>query len=295
MIQNLYEQNIFTYVFLGIFSFGFMIRFLVACTYKSLIKNSKRMGTTNNKLMKTVRIKFETCYKLQLGVNNVDIFVDKYVFRHKVCGIYLYSWETFSGLISIVEVLSASIIALLGIYYKCGQTRILSTFAFGIGSALMLITLDYIINIRTKKKILKTNMKDYLLNYLKVKMEHPSVCTEVMEQYRKTCTEQTNRTSKKGNSKIDIPMVDEESAATKIALTDPVARREAKKNELRKMIEEDKKERTEQIEQTKIADVEKEKKEKKKQIKKEACEDRQLHLTNEEEKVIEDILKEYLA
>ena len=36
-----------------------------------------------------MKMKFETCYKLKIGVNNVDIFVDKNILR------YRFLWITF--------------------------------------------------------------------------------------------------------------------------------------------------------------------------------------------------------
>ena len=51
--------------------------FYIGLVYIYLVKELTNSGTTKNKLLKHMRMKYETCYKLNIAVNNVDTFVDK--------------------------------------------------------------------------------------------------------------------------------------------------------------------------------------------------------------------------
>ena len=112
MVQEWFANRIFTYIVLGMFAAGVLVKFLISIRYHVLIRASKRMGTSKNKLMRVLRLKFETCYKIKLGVNNVDTFVDKYVYRDRICGLRLYTWEMLSGEFDILCGLSSRLLAL---------------------------------------------------------------------------------------------------------------------------------------------------------------------------------------
>ncbi|MGB8452695.1 MAG: hypothetical protein WCD89_10205 [Anaerocolumna sp.] len=129
--------------------------------------------------------KFETYYMLKIGVNNVDIFVDKYVFRHRICGILLSTWENIGGQILMLCLLVGSISTIIGLIYECGKQQILSTFSVGILTSGLLIFLEGLINLSGRKELIRLNMKDYLENILKVRLEQEQVQPELIEQYKK--------------------------------------------------------------------------------------------------------------
>lgn len=220
MVQEWFDKNIFLFIILGICGTGILIKFILSMKYRLLIRASKKMGTSKNKLMRVLRLKFETCYKLNIGVNNVDTFVDKYVYRYKFCGILLYTWETISGEIIILSVLSGSIFSVLGLLSECGIRDILSTFIAGVMGALVLISYDHFINLNMKRSVLKVNIRDYLENFLKSRLENGEFSSDLLEQYRKEYMElpqkgKKQKKKKEGKEK-ELPglVAQVESAAT---------------------------------------------------------------------------------
>lgn len=248
MIQDWFENSIFIYIILGICGLGIIVKFVLSMKYRLLIRASKHMGTSKNKLMRVLRLKFETCYKLKLGVNNVDTFVDKYVYRHRFCGLFLYTWETISGEFVILSMLCASVFAVLGLVNECERNDILYTFLTGVLGCALLITYDFFVNFSMKRKVLKTNIKDYLENFLKSRLESDEYSAELLEQYKKEYFDmpgkkgkETKRKNKK-NKKEAIPAlsVQMESDSIEQKKDEATLRREAKKNELKRMIQADK-------------------------------------------------------
>lgn len=185
VVQELYEKNIFIYILIGLLGCGILFKLIISLIYSRLVKASDNMATSKNKVIKTIKKKFEACYKLKIGVNNVDIFVDKYVFRQRFCGILLSTWENLCGQILVLCLLVGSISTILGLIYECGKQQILSTFSVGILSSGLLIFLEGFINITAKKEILRLNMKDYFENILKVRLEQENESPELIEQYKK--------------------------------------------------------------------------------------------------------------
>lgn len=185
MIKNLFEGNMFIYIMLGLCLVGVIIKLILELVYLKLVRASENMGTSKNKLVQSMKKKFEAFYKLKIGVNNVDIFVDKYILRHRFCGLLLSTWENICGQIVMLCVLIGSISTILGLIYESGKQEVLTTFTVGIFTTGLLILLEGIINISGKKEILRLNMKDYLENYLKVKLEQGLDQPELLEQYKK--------------------------------------------------------------------------------------------------------------
>lgn len=202
------EQNIFLYALSGVCVLGLLIKLVTNLVYRRLVKASANMSTSKNRLVRLMKLKFETFYKLKIGVNNVDIFVDKYVYKHRFCGLLLSTWENLSGLILVVCLLSGPIISVLGLIKACERNTILSTFFAGICTSSLLIFVDSLFNISSKKRIIKLNMKDYLENYLKIRLEQEERNPELVEQYRKDFTESpialgSNKQSRKEERKLE--------------------------------------------------------------------------------------------
>jgi len=195
MIQELFVRNIFINVLAGLCGLGFVIRIALDLIYKRLVKASDNMGATNNKSMKHTKLKFETCYKLKIGVNNVDTFVDKNLFRYRFCGILLSTWENLSGQVMILSIMIVPVCLSLGLAFECGNHVILLTCAVGILTSSFLVVVDKSINLNDKKLMIKLNMLDYLENFCKVRLEKETFHPELLEQYRREFFEplQTNR------------------------------------------------------------------------------------------------------
>ncbi len=333
MVQEWFDSNIFTYIVLGIFGAGFLVKCLISLKYRSLIRASKRMGTSKNKLMRVLRLKFETSYKIKLGVNNVDTFVDKYVYRQRLLGIRLYTWETISGEFVILSTLLASVFALLGVFYECGRNQILSTLVVGIMGSAVLIAVDFFANIRMKRTILRTNIKDYLENFLKARLENEEFSPELLEQYKKEyfdmkkekpvkmSRKERKRLEKEEKKRKETVAVENSKAKKKEKAEGDagIKRREAKKKELKELIAADKQKQRllEEEKENKNVSTKEVSRDKENPVIEEIAvsrhEDKVLHIsagkkdvkaaepkpfyadvTEEEAKVIEDILKEYL-
>lgn len=68
-------------------------RILRAAALRRLVKSAGRMGKSTHKLIKLVKAKFEHTYMLSNGVDNIEAFVDKYLYEYKICGLRIQSWH----------------------------------------------------------------------------------------------------------------------------------------------------------------------------------------------------------
>jgi len=185
MIREFYDKNYIIYGFSGLCGLGIVLRLILDIVYIYLVKQSDKLGTTKNKLLKHMKMKFETCYKLNIGVNNVDTFVDKSMTKYRFCGLLLSTWENLSGQVLYLNFLIIPISAVFGVIYDVDRENILYTGAVGILAGAVLIFVDKMINLPVKKQVIRLNLLDYLENFCKVRMEHELTQPEKLEQYRK--------------------------------------------------------------------------------------------------------------
>lgn len=185
MIQKLFDTYVFLYIMGGLCAVGILIKLSLYFGYRSFIKASDSVSASKKRWMKQMKLKFETCYQLKIGVNNVDVFVDKYVSKRKFCGLLLSTWENISGQMITLCLLTASCAGILGIIYDCGKNIVLFTFFMGAVGSILVIIVDNLVNISEHKKILFLNLKDYFENYLKVRLEREHFYPEELNQYRR--------------------------------------------------------------------------------------------------------------
>jgi len=185
MIQNLYERDIILYTYAALCGLGILLRFIVNMVYKHLVKQSEDLSKAKNKMLRYIKMKFEACFRLRIGVNNVDSFVDKNVLKYRFCGLLLSTWENLCGQVLMLNLLIVPILAVLGVVYNCGQARILFLGVVGIASSAVLIIVDKSINLSNKKKMFRINLLDYLENFCKVRLEQEVTSPELVEQKRR--------------------------------------------------------------------------------------------------------------
>lgn len=171
MVKEFYEQYMHIYGLAILCGVGIFLKVMVSLLYSMLIRASDKMGASKNKLMKLIRLKFETCYKLRIGVHNVETFVDKYIYKYRFLGILLSTWENFSGQILILCMFCGTVGVIAALIYNAGRFAVWSTLFSAVMASIFLVTMDSILNLEGKKKHLRINIVDYLDNYLKIRLQ----------------------------------------------------------------------------------------------------------------------------
>ncbi len=203
MAKELFEKGVFLYITAGVAGIGILLRIILAMVYRRLLTASEHMGQTRNQWARQLRQRFETCYQLRIGVRNVDIFVDKYVYKQKFCGVLLSTWELISGQMKYLCLITASIGGVVGLVTDCGRNEILYTIGSGLLLAALLMIVDNLIGITGKRELLKVNLKDYLENFLKVRFENPKEYEELQKEYAGPAVKEAGRREKKRDSRFE--------------------------------------------------------------------------------------------
>ena len=210
------EQGAFMYVLLGLLVLGIVCSVIPAISYRRMIKEADLMGTSNHKLIKYIKLKFSSYFKLGMIPENTDALVNKYVDRYKIGPMSIHRWEQTGRILGIVTL----IVGLFVSAYKYSTTSeiipSITTLSLTVSAVLLLAVVRQWQNFRKKRSHLVWDIEDYLDNYLKNKLNSDeSFAKEAVdpEYYGEALSEiaaTNSRKRKKKASLYDTSFMDQE-------------------------------------------------------------------------------------
>lgn len=163
MLEIILEGRIL-YVLMGIMTaVGILSKIVVNLSLKRLVWAAGNMNKSNHPLMRLVKAKFEHACMVSDTVENVEVFVDKYLYEYRVAGIKLHTWRR-------MEKAAAAVCLVLGIAGAAGWyirldgmgDAVLRTGAIGGGLAVFV----YLFHLTTDEEYRLNAVKNYMVDYL---------------------------------------------------------------------------------------------------------------------------------
>lgn len=81
-----------------------LCKFITGIFLNTLIREAENMSSTENKVLKQCKIKFRNCYKLNDGVPNIPVFVDKFLNRIQIWKFSMDGLSHFAGQLMMLSV-----------------------------------------------------------------------------------------------------------------------------------------------------------------------------------------------
>ena len=187
---------------------GVVSKCIVNVSLKRLMRGAGNMGKSTHPFMRLVRAKFEHACMVSEKVENVEAFVDKYLYEYRVAGLKLHSIQR-------MEVTAVGICMAAGIlggfleYTGNGMNdEVLTTGAFGIGAGILL----YLLHLTTDEKYSVSVVRNYMVDYLE------NVC---LHRYEKAYQKETESKGKAPQEPQPEPQTDMQSKMESTALPQP--------------------------------------------------------------------------
>lgn len=166
-----------------------LCQIMIGVLYQRMIKETENMASTENKLLKQCKLKFTNCYQLNMGVTNIPVFVDKFMYKISIAKISLPAFGHLAGQFMLLSVLAAGIGACKGIIDGKTLGELLPYYIISLFGLYVYFSIASIVDINGKKNILKTNLIDYLennmVNHLKTSNEEKKILEETERNMEK--------------------------------------------------------------------------------------------------------------
>lgn len=165
------ENSIIFYVMVSVGLLGGLSRIILLFLYGRFMKDAENLGMAKTGLIKQIRLKFENCYRLNYGVKNVNVFVEKYLYKCRIAGISLHRIEQMLGQAMLMTLLLGSGGAVAAFFYGYGIETVVKYFAMGVFVIIFLAIIDAITDTDYLHEVLMINIQDYLENSLANRLE----------------------------------------------------------------------------------------------------------------------------
>ena len=161
MLELMVDRHVI-YVLMGMSTFaGVVSKVVVGRTLRKLVTAAESMGKSNHPLMRLVRAKFEHTCMISEKVENVGVFVDKYLYEYRVGGVRLHAWRR-------LQMAGAGLCLILGgvgaiISYRIKGATEQTAMIGGTGVALALIV--FLVHMLTDEEYRLEAVRNYMVDY----------------------------------------------------------------------------------------------------------------------------------
>jgi len=164
MLETIVKQEIIFYVMGILMALGIVAKLISYFTVRKMVKAAGEIQKSNHKLMKLVKAKFEHASMISDKVQNVEAFVDKYIYEYKVFGGRLSSWRSFpKKVLWIISILG--VFAIFESYRMGGVSDLMLRYMQWTGIyVLFLLLLSFVAEENTCLNAAKNYMVEYLEN-----------------------------------------------------------------------------------------------------------------------------------
>lgn len=150
---------------------GIISKGVVSFSLKSLTKAAGNMGKSSHGLMRLVRAKYEHACMVSDKVQNVEVFIEKYIYEYKIAGIRLYGWRRLERA-SAWACFGIGLLAAGAEYLLRGMSdQVLRNAASGAVLGILLFLLRSSMDENYRLDVIRTYMVDYLDNVCARRME----------------------------------------------------------------------------------------------------------------------------
>lgn len=198
MVKMIVEKQVLL-IIAGVFmALGIGSKCVVDATLRKLVYGAGNMNKSTHPFIRLVRAKFEHACMISEKVENVGVFVDKYLYEYRVLGIRLHTLRRMERISAVLCICCGVTGAGLQYVQDGGMTDVvLKTGAIGIGAGIFVFLFHLTTDEKYKLQVARNYMVDYLEN----------ICLHRYEKaYRKEKEESQKMKEKVVAASVDVSM-----------------------------------------------------------------------------------------
>ena len=170
MFKIFREELGITIAIFGLMGFSLTIRILLGILYGHLIRETDNMAVTKSRILKQCKLRFMNCYQMNNGVNNIPVFVDRFLSRMSLGAFTYERLYHFSGQTMLLSVLACGIGICKCIVEGHMLGEILPFYILCFAGLYLYCSVSSAVDIKGKRRLLKVNLVDYLENHLSTRI-----------------------------------------------------------------------------------------------------------------------------
>lgn len=166
MMLEILETGKALYALAAVCVLGLLSRLMARNLYKGLIRETDNMTMTKNRYLRDLRQKAENTYRLNQGIQNTRVYLEKQLMSYRFLGLTLNGWANLSGQFTVLCFLLGGAAAFGAYWYRCDSYYIVLYGAVGVLAGLLTLFVDFGVNLGERKNQLVNALQDYMENSL---------------------------------------------------------------------------------------------------------------------------------
>ena len=164
MLEAVMKYGVIFYAMGIVFAIGVVSKIVSHITARKMVKAASEIQKSNHRLMRLLKAKFEHASMVSDKVQNVEVFVKKYLYEYKVLGVRFDTWRSMRQK-TIWIILTLGIWGIFTSYQieGMGEQTIRYVGATGI-FAILLYSIHILSNESARVEVARTYIVDYLEN-----------------------------------------------------------------------------------------------------------------------------------
>ena len=150
---------------------GIMVRLAAGSFYKRLIRESSNLALAKNRYLRALRQNAEDTYRINMGMNNTRVYLERQIYSLRFMGISLQGFENLGGQLTLLCFLAGGAAAFLSYWNRSDNYYIVLYGVMGIFGGMATVFVDYGVNLEAKRQHLLTCLQDHVENVMWSRME----------------------------------------------------------------------------------------------------------------------------
>ena len=147
MLLEFLETGNALYVLAAACFLGLAGRLTARNIYKRMMKETDNMTLTKNRYLRDIKKKTENAYRLNKGIRDSRVYLEKQLSTYRFLGITLSGWGSFGGQMTVLCFLLGGAAAFGAYWYRCDSYYIVLYGSMGILAGLVTMVADYWANL----------------------------------------------------------------------------------------------------------------------------------------------------
>lgn len=165
------SHNIIIGIVVLLIVLSIILQIMIGVLYQNMINETDNMTATDNQLLKQCKTRFANCYRMNGGVANIPIFIDKFINHLKIGKVSLIAMQHWSGQLVLFSVFVSGMGIYTGITRGDRFVTLMPYYIISLIGLYVYFGVSSAVDIAGKRKLLKTNLVDYMENHMVKRLE----------------------------------------------------------------------------------------------------------------------------
>lgn len=165
------ESGVFIYVLAAIAGIGIITKLVSAARYSKLEHQTEDAAVTHDTYIRLWKNKFENAYRINKGMNDPELFVERCVNQCKMMGLQLSKWDRLNRVLcSVCLVLSAAAVT-VEVRSGLETALILGHFLTSLSICSLMVFIEVFCETGEKRQRIGLNLSEYFVNTLSNRLQ----------------------------------------------------------------------------------------------------------------------------